>query len=103
MILYQKLFGKIHQGIIGSKHCTTQQNLGAAICKMKQYKVCIQEPRKDLAVEAGKGMHSVETEESAAVDFLNSVYVLDRRYRVVKYNIQDNGPNGSEEVHFVIA
>lgn len=52
-------------------------------------------------MEAGKRMHSIETKEAAAAEFLNSIYMLDQRCRGVKYDIWDNGPNGWDEVHFV--
>lgn len=46
-------------------------------------------------------MHSVETKEAAAAEFLTGICVLDQRCRGVKYNIWDNGPNGWDGDCFV--
>lgn len=46
-------------------------------------------------------MHSVETKDGAASEFLDSTYVLDQRCWGVKYDIWGSAPNGWDAVHFV--
>lgn len=72
---------------------------------MKRYIACAyRRPERILwhkLQKIGKRMHSVETKDEAATEFLNSSYVLDQWCWGVKYDIWDSGPNGSGTLHFV--
>lgn len=43
--------------------------------------------KRHFAMGAAKRMHSLETKETAAAEFLNSIYVLEQRCRGVKCDI----------------
>lgn len=43
--------------------------------------------KRHFAMEAAKRIHSLETKETAAAEFLNSIYVLEQRCRGVKCDI----------------